>query len=240
MVVEEKQNLLLATFLLAGLMFSACQNESAISSWPPFAGGAVQSFVDRREDIDVLRNLMEETPYTMASTPGDDKVYGYREVNGEMISEIPEDSELWAELMGRSSIDSIIRSDDTYVFSTVHGELSDNRLDLILYIFSDDLPAKECVGGFSNVPCGLCDVSHQEEWTIRYLWYSGQYVGDFIREEMERFEEHKEAVFDGQNDAAAGSLDDYGRAIKKLNANNKECVRKGLDEMGYDNPEDYF
>ena len=240
MAVEEKQSLLLGAIVLAGLMLSACQNEPAISSWPPFAGGAVQIFLDHQENIEALRDLMEEAPYASAVKVGEDAVYGYREVDGEMVSEILTDSELWVELMGRTKINSVIRSDDTYFFSTADRELTDGRVETIQYVFSDNLAAKECLGGFSDVACGFCDVSHQGEWTIRYMWISGQHIEDFYRAEMGRLEERFEAVSKGQNREAAGPFDDNGEAIKKLNAKNEECVRKGLEEMGYDNPEEYF
>lgn len=63
---------------------------------------------------------------------------------------------------------------------------------------------------------------------------------DYYRLDMERYEKRLKVVLDEQNGEAADSFDNNREALKERNSKNQVCLRKGLEEMGYDNPEEYF
>jgi len=209
-------------------------------TWPPNAEDAVHNLSLHREELEALRNMMVETSYVTVAKSGDDYVIAIWETDGQVLNKTLENPKPWLSLMVQSNIETVARFDDTFLFTIGDDNRESGRTDGISYYYNDALPAKKCDDRFRGVACGICDISRDKRWTVRYSWASGQHIEDYHRLEMERFETRMKAVLEEHNGEAAGSVDDNGEAIKELNLKNQECLRKGLEEMGYDNPEEYF
>jgi len=237
MAIQANHILTVAAVCAATCILSSCQNELEIGAWPTHANSVVQEFVDHREDLNAISDLMEKMRYSGVTRIGGDRVYGIRTLNGETASEVPANEDLWVWLMEGAKIDSVHRVNGTLIINKTDLESSDDRIVQIQYFYSDGYPAKMCEREHGNVACGTCDVSRQDKWAIRYTWVSGQHIEDHLKARADRSEEWLKLALEEQHAQADVSVGDFDQSFEKLDELNQACIEKGLEEMGYDNPE---
>ena len=88
------------------------------------------------------------------------------------------------------------------------------------------IPAKECSDQFRDIACGVCDVMMEDRWAIRYMWSSGEFEEEYAKNLIEVFQEQESNL----------SFDEIRANYDK---SEKACMQRGLEDMGYEHPENY-
>ncbi len=137
-----------------------------------------------------------------------------------------DDRDQWLAKMARLNITGIRidriegRFDTTAVFPQSPWTTPD-RNETINYLLITLCQRKSAPHELRQIPCGVCDVSKEDNWSIRFEWTSGE----FEREYSEKFSK----LYGNQT---SGLTADEIRS--KVTKARKECKEKGLQEMGYD------
>ena len=210
------------SFQVAG----SCKSGEEISKWPAIGNGVVCTFVRDKDDLQTLHSLMSEVGYSNVVRLGEERVIGYNSPgDGEIVPEALANSARWLDLMNKTQTQVLKRSGNASIFSTVSVESSSDRVDTYYYHTGDLPEAKKCEEQFQDVPCGICDLARIDDWTIRYVWSSGPHIGEYFQPRSESAGEDEQVERD---------------RFDKFHKTNFECLRRGLEEMEFENATDFF
>ena len=207
---------------------ASCTKRSGPSSWPVVGVEAYDNFSANFDALQELREMMEVSEYTSLIRTGSDEASGLLERDGLREWEVPTESALWAELMSSAKLDNIIRIENIYTFIESVSSADGTNFQGIMYIHADTQPLKMCADKFQDVRCGMCDVYRESDWTIRYMWVSGDHVSRYL-------ESTDIDSLDSEN-----GMQTHLERFRGLDESNQECLRAGFSEMGYEDPAKFF
>ena len=192
------------------------------ATWPDDAVAIFDGFRKNKSDIELLREMMLQSSHVAVSHwPGGNVTALPRD--GEF-----EDARRWKEVMVRSGISHVVHLNDLLGLKTRRQSKAEDFSDSLEYMFRHPLPVKKCENRFREVACGICAVTEDGDWTVQYQWSSGKH------------EEDRQAMMSKKLSAEGLSREEEERADAEYEIANDECYLKGLEEMGYEGPLEYY
>ena len=131
----------------------------------------------------------------------------------------------WSTLMNRSNLTVVGRFEGIVTFMPRSPNTTPDRSEGVKYLFDYPISAKQCSDEFRDIACGVCDLLMDDKWSIRFKWSSGNFE-----------EEYSEDFLKVYGKDSNLSLDEVK---SKYDESRNACMLRGLNEMGYENPEDY-
>lgn len=215
--------LVLAFLTVLALVSTLTHGEPDRGIWPPGSDRLVEDWKTRRDDLEELRDIVAAGKFAAVVTLGDFldvRASDYSQVAIENIA----DAELMTRLLKASNINGIAHVGGIFTFVVQPRESAGNLSEYVNYVYMHPIDAKQCKEEFRDIPCGICDVPLNEDWSIRYTWSSGRFEEEYL-EGFARVYQNK----------------DPSLSIEDVNAKREEsrnvCMQSGLEEMGYDDPE---
>ena len=218
----------LVFFCLILAISSSCTEVDGPTSWPSYTEEAYSNLVEHRAVLQSLVKMLEDSKYVAVSRASSGRAVRSFERNGQMVTEMWTDSEQWVERMSAANLDTALRNDRSYTFLESISPNGATSIHSVMYIYADTMPLKMCIERFQDVPCGMCDMFREEDWTVRYMWIAGSQVADY-------FESTSIDNLTDEN-AQERQLEQF----KALNESNQECLKTGLVQMGNKDVSTYF
>lgn len=214
--------LIFASVLLPAL----AQDDPQQPEWPPQTDAWVEAWKEHQDDIMTLRDMVVEEKFVAVVLFGDILDVSAEDYTQVSIDDL-ENSDQWTKLMKRSNIFGVTYLYGIAGFVVRPPKTANDRTEAINYIYAHPLSAKQCAEQFRDISCGICDVFLDDEWSIRYTWSSGKF-------EEEKSENFIKVYQDKESDLSIDEVD------SKYDESRRACMQSGLEEMGYENPEDFY
>jgi hypothetical protein len=196
--------------------------------WSPQSAALIEAFSAQKNELEVLREMMVVRGIRAVTLLGDnllvDTIDG-RQLEDQEVN----DREQWLAKMERSNITGIQiveRFDMTIVFPQSPRTTPD-RYETVNYLLNHPMPERECSDDFRHIPCGVCDVSMEDNWSIRFGWSSGEFESEYS--------DNFSKVYG--NETSDLTEEEISSKVTKAR---EECREIGLKEMGYENPETVY
>lgn len=222
--------------LLAFAASTACSpNETPVKAkigeleqldWPVDEGAVAKAWETEQSDIRALRSMVDDSDFSSVALFGD--ILDIRTSDNKTVAvEELTNSDEWIALMDGTSTTIIGKRIGITTLIVTPPRTADDTTVFANYIYHHPLPAMQCSEQYRDVSCGICDIALDDDWSLRLTWSSGGF-------EVERSENRSKYYQDKDSSLSVEEIQSTYDESKRT------CMKSGLAEMGYENPEDVY